>query len=84
MTTTPTPSGYVTSVIRTAVPYLIGLIVSWLISLGLPASVKDAATAILTFVIGTIYYLGVRALEKKWPKLGWLLGSPTAPTYPAA
>lgn len=73
-----------TAVVRTATSYIVGLVVSLLLSANIQASEEFTAnlTAILTFIVGTIYYIAVKALEKKWPKLGWLLGSPNAPVYP--
>lgn len=74
---------FFTSVIRTTIPYLVGAIVSWLTTKGLHVSEGIAAsvTAYLTFLVGTFYYLAARALEKKWPKLGYLLGIPSEPMY---
>lgn len=72
-----------TSVVRTIIPYLVGAIVSWLTTKGLHLSEGEltSVTAYLTFLFGTLYYLVARALEKKWPKLGYLLGIPSEPTY---
>ena len=43
----------------------------------------DAATIIPTVdaIIAAVYYGVVRAAEQKWPKAGWMLGSPGAPSY---
>jgi len=87
MTTDPTPAqtfnALATSLIRTAVPYLAGLIFGWLVSINfsIPGISEPVLEGVLTFLFGTIYYFGVRLLEKKWPALGWLLGSPVQPTY---
>ena len=71
-------SDFVTSLIRTYVPIIIG----YLVSVGvLPDTMSDQATAAATAGIIGAYYLLARALESKFPKLGWLLGSPKAPTY---
>lgn len=71
-------SDLVTSLIRTYTPVLVG----WLIGVGLlPSSLSDEAGAALTGLIIGAYYLLVRLLESRWPKLGWLLGAPKAPTY---
>ena len=85
---TPTPpspnlGSYVTSIIRTGVPYLVGFLVTWLIRQGWvsDSSVAQPLTELLTFVIGTAYYLVVRALETVVPGLGWLLGVPAQPVY---
>lgn len=78
-------SDYVASVIRTIVPTAVGAIIAWAISLGitLPADAKDLLTPALAFVAGILYYLAVRWLEKRWPKLGVLLGVPKQPVYNA-
>lgn len=86
--TDPTPIGnavqdYVASIVRTIVPTFVGAVIAWLISLGiaLPASAKDLLTSGLGFVAAVLYYLAIRWLESKWPKLGVLLGVPKQPTY---
>jgi len=71
-------SDFFTSLVRTYVPIAIG----YLASLGiLPDDLSDAATAAATAAIIGLYYLVARLLEAKFPKLGWLLGSPKTPTY---
>lgn len=72
-----------TSVVRTVVPYVIGLLVSWLATNGVVVSSSASAllSAALAFLVGSVYYVAVRLLEKKWPKLGWLLGNPVQPQY---
>jgi len=86
-TTDPTAStivnSTVASIIRTAVPYVAGVILAWLVSanLTIPGVSEPVLEGLLTFAFGTIWYVVVRALEKKWPKLGWLLGAPVQPTY---
>jgi hypothetical protein len=73
-------SDVITSYIRTAVPILVG----WAIAAGLlPSTMTDQATAAATALIIGAYYALVRLLETKWPKLGWLLGKPSAPAYGA-
>jgi hypothetical protein len=76
-------SDFITSLVRTYVPILIG----YLVSLGiLPSTLSDQATAAFTALIIGVYYLLVRLLETRFPWLGWLLGSPKTPKYapPAA
>lgn len=86
--TDPTPSqtfnALITSLIRTAVPYIAGVIFAWLVSINfsIPGVSEPVLEGVLTFLFGTVYYFGVRLLEKKWPALGWLLGVPVAPVYP--
>lgn len=76
-------SDYMTSLIRTIVPYLVGLVLAYLTTNGIHLSSEQVVSlsATLAFAIGALYYIVVRALEHKWPKLGWLLGVPSAPTY---
>lgn len=71
------------SIVRTVVPYLIGLIGSFLAArgLGLDENAKANLTGLLTFGIGSIYYVVVRAVEKSNPSAGWFLGVPKAPVY---
>lgn len=77
---------YVTSAIRTGVPGAVGWLLSWLVALqvSVPPAVEQWLIGLLTFVLLLAYYLLVRALESKWPALGWLLGTPAKPTYAAA
>lgn len=72
-----------TSAVRSLVPYAIGAVVAWLTQKGVhvPPSAVASATAALTFVVGTVYYVAVRALEKRYPQAGILLGIPKPPTY---
>lgn len=81
-------TNYITSAIRTATSYL----VAWLLSLAFmphllaylgvnSTNAKEWMSALITFGLGTLWYLIVRALEHKWPKFGVLLGVPIKPTY---
>lgn len=74
---------YITQQIRTYIPYVIGAVVAWLTQKGVhvPDSSVASATAALTLVFGSVYYLVVSYLERKFPKLGILLGVPKKPTY---
>lgn len=71
------------SVIRTVVPAFVGILVSMLAGWGV--NLDDAAVngfqAFMMSVTAGFYYLGVRLLAKKYPKLEWLLGAPKTPTY---
>lgn len=71
------------SIVRTVVPYMVGWIVSLLtmLTITVPASMQVSLTNMITFVVGTVWYIVVRLLEKKWPALGFLLGIPSQPTY---
>lgn len=75
---------YVISLIRTYVPVGVGAVASWLLvhySLNVDPKTQAGITAVLTALITAGYYAGVRALEKKWPALGVLLGHKAQPTY---
>lgn len=72
------------SLVRTYVPWLVGVLVGWLISLGVPLDpeVKTAITVALMSLAGSLYYLAVRVFETYIsPKLGWLLGLAKKPVY---
>lgn len=79
-------SDLVASLIRTAVPGLVGLVVGWLATLGviLPPEAKDSLGLLVAFVAAFLWYLLVRLLEQKWPALGVLLGVPKQPIYSSA
>lgn len=76
-------SDFLVSQIRTHVPVLVGTLISFLATLGLDLDVKTQAGLIagLTGVIISLYYLIVRLIEKKFPKVGILLGSTKTPNY---
>ena len=69
------------SIVRTIVPLAIGQIVAYLATIGivLPDDVMAALTVVLGFIVTTVYYLVVRFLEQKFPKLGALLGWAAVP-----
>lgn len=73
-----------TSIVRTTVPYFVAFILSVLASYGLTPLDGDFAanlTGFLTFVFGAIYYIVVRLVARKYPRIEWLLGSPVKPEY---
>lgn len=80
-------SDEVISLIRTVVPVVWGFAVSWLIGLGLPATLLDQVHSIvvagLTAVLTAGWYAAWRWLEPRVP--GWLirvtLGYPASPMY---
>lgn len=78
--TAPT-SGLTPSLVRTMVPFLVGLLGSWATRQGLDIN-DDWLAAALTFVFGYGYYVVVRFLEvfasSKW---GYILGLATGPAY---
>lgn len=74
-----------TSITRTLVPAVVGWIVAGLALVGItvPTSERDWIAGGVTFAAAGIWYVGVRALEARWPKLGVLLGVPAKPVYQA-
>jgi hypothetical protein len=74
---------FVTSLIRTYVPMVVGSVVAWLSVRGFdidPAGVIGL-TAFLSGFISAAYYLVVRILERQFPSAGVLLGSAKKPEY---
>lgn len=75
------PGDIFASVIRTAVPFLVGLF------LAIPAVAvlnvdQEAATGAVTFFVTTAYYAVFRWLETHVDsRFGWLLGLAKPPTY---
>ena len=76
-------SDQIISYIRTTVPIIIGALVAWLALRGInvPTGLVEPTTALITALAGTLYYIIVRKLEQKWPKLGVLLGVAKSPEY---
>lgn len=76
-------TNFVTSLIRTWTPIIVGAFVSWLLTLGIDVDADTQAALIIsvTALLQGLYYLVVRLLEKKWPKIGVLLGSLKTPEY---
>ena len=76
-------NSFVTSLIRTWVPIIVGALVAYLVTLGIELDV-DAQTGLVVFLTAFLqgaYYLIVRVLERRYPKLGLLLGSESQPKY---
>lgn len=77
---------YFLSLIRTWVPIGVGAVLSWLLvkyGVVVPEDISAEVTAGLTGLVTAVYYAIVRALEKRWPKIGaLLLGSSKKPAYP--
>jgi hypothetical protein len=76
-------SDQIVSYIRTIVPALVGALVAWLIAQGIniPDNIVEPTTALLTALSAALYYIIVRKLESKYPKLGVLLGVAKKPVY---
>lgn len=77
VTQTPAPQ----SIVRTLVPLAVGQIVSFFATLGIELSEDQQAafTTILGLVVSVAYYLLVRWLEQRFPKVGVLLGWAATP-----
>lgn len=81
-------SDYVASFVRTAASYAVSFLLSLKIAgpvltyVGVTsATARERIYGLLVFVLGSVYYLIVRALERKWPVLGLFLGIPAKPSY---
>ena len=76
-------SDYITSLIRTAVPYVVGAVASYLATKGIDRGeeAKLGLGTFLTTLVGSLYYALVRFLEKKNPQAGKLLGIAKKPSY---
>lgn len=72
------------SLVRTYVPWLVGVLIGWLVSLGVPLDpeVETALTVVFMTSAGALYYLIVRLVEiHVSPRLGVLLGRAKQPVY---
>lgn len=79
------PRPVLNSLVRTYVPWLVGVFVGWIVSTGIEVDQNWRAiiTVAVTVIISMIYYAVVRFLETKVaPKFGWLLGLAKHPDYP--
>lgn len=79
-------SQIIPGIIRTVVPYVVGLVVSVFVTIGVdfPESAVGDITGILTLVIGSAYYAVSMWLQEKFPGnafVAYLLGSPAKPVY---
>lgn len=74
------------SLVRTYVPWIAGVVLGWLISLGVPLDpeVEVQLTLALMGLSSLLYYFLARIFEiYVSPKLGWLIGLPKQPLYEA-
>lgn len=72
------------SIVRTYVPWIVGAVIGWMVSLGVPLDpdVEPQLTALLMLAASMLYYVLARVFELYIsPKLGWLLGLAKQPTY---
>lgn len=76
----------IVSYIRTYTPALVGAIIGWAVSLGLPLNedTESNLTAVLIVAFTVAWYALARVLEKRFPAFGWLLGVPKQPVYATA
>lgn len=77
------PQDFGAAVIRTAVPYITAYLVAKGTEWGLDVDANEVNAAVVALG-GSLWYMVVRVLEQRWPKAGWLLGSPKQPTYTKA
>ena len=71
---------YFASLIRTAVPVAVGALISWLAQRGLNLDGAEISGWLTPLSIAA-YYAAIRAAEKKYPSVGWLLGLAKQPGY---
>lgn len=72
------------SLIRTAVPSLVGVVLAWLgrkTGVILSDDTSASVSMVVTALAGTAYYALARVAEAKWKWAGWLLGWNVPPTY---
>lgn len=83
MDTEPVPGTFKTSVIRTVVPFVVGWVVTLLVSKGINVddNLRTQLASAVTVLVGSAYYIVIRLLEKAKPKVGVLLGAAKPPTY---
>jgi len=75
------------SLVRTYVPWLVGVVIGWLVSLGVPldSDVETSLTVVFMTVAAFLYYLVARIFETYVsPKFGKLLGRSKQPSYPGS
>jgi len=74
---------FVTSLIRTNVPIVVGALVAWLVSVGVevPEGSETPLVVGVTALSIAVYYSAVRWLETRWPAFGYLLGTKVEPKY---
>ena len=79
----PVVAGIGTSIVRTVVPLLVGLLARFGAKYGLDLELNGAMDEAFTVIVTTLYYAVVRLLEVRIaPVWGWLLGVAKVPAYP--
>ena len=61
------------NVVRTAVPAIVGAVVTYITKLS--THISPSIQAVVFPIATTAYFAAVHLLEQKFPKLGWLLGA---------
>lgn len=77
-------NNFMTSIVRTYVPIVVGSVLSFLAvryGLAVTPDIENQLVAGLTGLIIAVYYGIVRLLERKFPQVGVLLGSAQKPVY---
>jgi len=76
-------NNFITSQIRTFVPIAIGAVISFLTLKGIEIDPDTQLSLVLavTGLLQALYYFLARLAEKKYPQLGFLLGSTKQPVY---
>ena len=73
-------SDYVISIIRTVVPAVTGLLIAWLLQLGIDID-EGALSAVINGLLVGAWYAFARWLEEKFTWADWILGVKKTPTY---
>lgn len=72
------------SIVRTFTPIIVGAVVGWLVTAGIPLDpqFEGALTLVVAGAFTLVYYVAVRLLETYVaPRFGWLLGVARQPIY---
>lgn len=72
------------SLVRTLTPLIVGSVVGWFVTAGitLDPEFEGALTLVVSGLLASLYYIGVRLLEQYvTPRFGWLLGVARQPVY---
>jgi hypothetical protein len=75
---------FFTSVVRTLVPAIVGIVMSFLATTSLPVDPQFEIhlAGVLAVLFNAVYYMTARFLETKYSdKFGWLLGLASSPAY---
>jgi len=72
VTAAPAPAPVLPSIIRTVVPYVVGLLLAYAARVGLNIP-GDALTLVVAAVLSGGYYGAARLIERRWPSAGRVL-----------